>query len=615
MKRIVMLVALLPMLVALQGCQKEETSPFGLELVAEGFGSQAKATVSGNSSYWVAGERVLLWGWDLGDALVKHVTLRNGRAYLTEVGNEAYEYFALYPASLCRGTLVYDEFMAQDTFISSTEFHQITIPSSYVYREHGGRQLLDVPMAASYAREWGDESNPRLFFRHLTAAVTVELTNSSVHPIVVDSIKVISDHYRLAGDVDLGVPMEDLEYDDDQDRMVEAFERSVLQMSPVALNGADDTEACVTLTSEGGLAPRLAAEETRGFQLPVLPVGNDNRFTVKVYAHWESDPTEIILFEKTQSTGGALARAEMAYAGFEYRRSYSFSVSENTKVYFSPGNLQYQPSTGIWRFAEQQWHFVGCYNGQTRGNVYHNGYLCSNDSVRFPSVYQGWIDVFGWGTSGYGEVGPTVFSGVANASYGAPGMQGIAGTHYDWGVHNPIANGGNQAGMWRTPTYAEWDYLMDRYYYDDGEERYFLLWGIGTVEGAGGLILLPDEWQGVAGITFNSGRADRPTDGRHDAQYSETGNNYTAAQWRRMEMAGAVFLPANVYRGGYNFGGAYGDGLGGTVMHVTCWSADAHDDDGAKVLALSPCWMSGSGLVNYSSRGTGYSVRLVRDAN
>jgi hypothetical protein len=29
-----------------------------------------------------------------------------------------------------------------------------------------------------------------------------------------------------------------------------------------------------------------------------------------------------------------------------------YSVSPTLKVYFSMGNLQYQPSTGIWRFAE-----------------------------------------------------------------------------------------------------------------------------------------------------------------------------------------------------------------------------------------------------------------------
>ena len=39
------------------------------------------------------------------------------------------------------------------------------------------------------------------------------------------------------------------------------------------------------------------------------------------------------------------------------------------KVYFSRGNLQYQASTNTWRFAENQWDYVG--SGEY-GNVYEN---------------------------------------------------------------------------------------------------------------------------------------------------------------------------------------------------------------------------------------------------
>lgn len=36
-----------------------------------------------------------------------------------------------------------------------------------------------------------------------------------------------------------------------------------------------------------------------------------------------------------------------------------FSVSATQQVYFSQGNLQYQASTNTWRFAENQWDYVG----------------------------------------------------------------------------------------------------------------------------------------------------------------------------------------------------------------------------------------------------------------
>ena len=60
-----------------------------------------------------------------------------------------------------------------------------------------------------------------------------------------------------------------------------------------------------------------------------------------------------------------------------------FSVSETEKVRFSKGNLQYQASTNTWRFAENQWDYIG--EGNTNASA----------------SYEGWIDLFSWGTSGY----------------------------------------------------------------------------------------------------------------------------------------------------------------------------------------------------------------------
>lgn len=39
-----------------------------------------------------------------------------------------------------------------------------------------------------------------------------------------------------------------------------------------------------------------------------------------------------------------------------------FSVSEVQQVFFSKSNLQYRASTKTWRFAENQWDFVGYAN-------------------------------------------------------------------------------------------------------------------------------------------------------------------------------------------------------------------------------------------------------------
>lgn len=60
-----------------------------------------------------------------------------------------------------------------------------------------------------------------------------------------------------------------------------------------------------------------------------------------------------------------------------------FSVSSTKQVYFSKGNLQYigSASTPYWQFAENQWDYIGSFNGSTFSNVDR--------------------DLFGWGTSGY----------------------------------------------------------------------------------------------------------------------------------------------------------------------------------------------------------------------
>ena len=50
--------------------------------------------------------------------------------------------------------------------------------------------------------------------------------------------------------------------------------------------------------------------------------------------------------------------ANFTYIGTGGMLNGMFSVSNNTKVYFSQGNLQYQASTDTWRFATNQWDYV-----------------------------------------------------------------------------------------------------------------------------------------------------------------------------------------------------------------------------------------------------------------
>lgn len=148
-----------------------------------------------------------------------------------------------------------------------------------------------------------------------------------------------------------------------------------------------------------------------------------------------------------------------------------FSVSKNRKVRFSQGNLQYRIADGVWQFAENQYDTLG-------GNI--------ENQV---------IDQFGFGTSGWSESGavaymPTDTSMSEESYYGQIGgllYEPATGylRHRDWGVHNPIANGGNEAGLWRTLTSAEWGYLT---------LKRWTPYAIAIVNGVWGIVLLPDNW-------------------------------------------------------------------------------------------------------------------------
>lgn len=204
-----------------------------------------------------------------------------------------------------------------------------------------------------------------------------------------------------------------------------------------------------------------------------------------------------------------------------------FTVARGKKVYFSRGNLQYQASTNTWRFAEHQWDYVG---GDTYGTVYENGIKCNNKNIS--ATYDGWIDNFGWGTSGFNGKYPYMTS-KNNEDYG-DGENDIAGTNYDWGVYNKISNGGNKAGMWRTLTEDEWYYILH------GRPHCEDLFSKGRVDGICGLILLPDEWD--YSIDFSPRSEEYKT------------NDYTLDEWNIMESHGAVFLTGSCWSSTHGFG-------------------------------------------------------------
>lgn len=226
-----------------------------------------------------------------------------------------------------------------------------------------------------------------------------------------------------------------------------------------------------------------------------------------------------------------------------------FSVSSTQQVFFSKGNLQYQASTGTWRFAEHQWDVVGGTNqyGYEYGTVYEGGVKCDNTLIS--QTYSGWIDLFGYATSGwdnnnhYYQPWDTENTGWSIDGYGYGYWDGqyvhnnMTGdlANMDWGVYNPISNGGNEAGLWRTLGSDEQLYLLSY------RPNAAYLYSSGTVNGIRGTIILPDAWILPEGMSFLG------TAGNYEI------NSYSLEEWEIMENAGAVFIPNNGYREGTSY--------------------------------------------------------------
>lgn len=179
----------------------------------------------------------------------------------------------------------------------------------------------------------------------------------------------------------------------------------------------------------------------------------------------------------------------------------AFSISDTSKIFFSKGNLQYQPSSGTWRFALSQNNYVGNAN--------------SNIS---DSTYSGWLDLFGYATSGWNNGSAAFQPNSFNTSSGDYFSGDIVGAYAeaDWGVHNAISNGGNQPGLWRTLNNNEWSYLVFN------RPNANLLHAEAYVNDTLGMVLCPDEFPAGA---------------------IATGMSIPADAWSFIEQYGTVFLP------------------------------------------------------------------------
>ena len=250
-----------------------------------------------------------------------------------------------------------------------------------------------------------------------------------------------------------------------------------------------------------------------------------------------------------------------------------FSVADGKQVRFSKGNLQYQASTNTWQFALHQYD------------------VCDATANKNPSsTSSNWIDMFGWGTSGYSGSNP--WNNGSEDTYGpeSGGFEtGSENQNYDWGYYNAISNGGNASGIWRTLTSSEWTYLFTN-------SSRTNKWARGIVNNQRGMIVLPDNWPST-GEPNHRGESSSYTDASNK-------NDYTTTEWESLEEAGAVFLPQCGYRNGNSIKYA-----SGSYMYGWYWCSNRSSTNPS----IGRFNQTGKPSTTSSNKMQGLNVRLVYD--
>ena len=191
-------------------------------------------------------------------------------------------------------------------------------------------------------------------------------------------------------------------------------------------------------------------------------------------------------------------------AATEVKESGVFSISDHKTATFATGNLQYHIGDKKWRFAKQQYQYVGEQNIQ----------------LGHPD-FKDWIDMLGWSNGEANNFGVN----VSNDN------QYYTGEFVDWGTLFPAEDN------WSTLSKEDWKYLLEK------RTNAANLQQVAKVGDILGIMLFPDNWTLPEGCTPTEGTNHDPDDGE-ETKYDFISQNYTLDQWTKLEDAGAVFLPA-----------------------------------------------------------------------
>lgn len=556
-------------LLGLSSCQKENLNGGQFTATIAQVSNDNKVVYDGTGFAWQNGDQIRVSrkkgtsfynGYYTATAIARHTASFSYTETSSEekdVTEDAYtgDYYAYYPATIYNN--------------KSSNYNRVSLPA--VQQVDGNGNLIGFPM-------YTESSNTKLEFKNLCGLLKLHLQKSSVS---ISKI-VISSNVALNGLFNV-TPVYNSNGVIDSAKL-----SSTGSMSDSRRSVSVEYATAQDITNGKDFFIYLPAGEYTSLKIKLID--NEGRICTKTL---NSSHTFNVALSKwsriTLVDDGTVD--DLPFISEEDMGVLSglFSVASGRQVRFSKGNLQYQASTNTWQFATHQYD------------------VCSQNANKTPSsTSANWIDMFGWGTSGYSttDYGPSYPYNILKTDIYGPASGGFdvnGDQNFDWGYNNAISNGGNTPGMWRTLTSSEWNVIIKN------RTNAANLWAAAIVNGQRGLVLLPDAWPSTGEPTYR-GTASGWLSG-------DNINSYTVEQWRVLEQDGAVFLPLCGWRDIKSSGPSVVD-WNGSNYRGRYWLSTVSTSGSPNFAHFYASNSTHTITLNYSQqqfKWHGYNVRLVCD--
>ena len=272
---------------ALAACQPESPADLagGLLLNIESTTAPgAKPAVDGIASTWLNGDIITVNGTDCTVQVISYDY--NARVLGVTAPRSGEHWFATSPAGLCPAPEGAGDFWWEERLAANESF-LFTYPREYTYAAFFQKQKVAFPMVAVAAGSAGS-----LTFRHLAAAVQVQVETPMLMPIRLDSVVLEATSACLNGDASFTVDA--------------SFVPSI--SAPTSATPASYARRSVRIDCSGSTSIVFSNQPLR-IQLPVPPLPAGEELTVRVYG------TTVSALANYDDTWNMLAMRNQPYEG------------------------------------------------------------------------------------------------------------------------------------------------------------------------------------------------------------------------------------------------------------------------------------------------------------